>query len=96
MTRWLASGIRRDICILVYHHESPTGQTLKRELETHYESALSPTEFYGAVNALVDRGFAERRPDGVHDRYTLTQVGETALLEHVEWLSEMMDEDGFA
>ena len=91
MSRWLASGIRRDICILLYQHESPTGQSLKRSLETHYESSLSPTEFYGAVTALVEQGFVDRRPDGVHDAYTLTPAGETALLEHVTWVSELID-----
>ena len=95
MTRWLASGIRRDLCVLLYHLESPTGQSLKRALESHYEASIDPSEFYGAVTALVDQGFVARHPDGVHDRYSLTAAGETALLGHYEWTTEMLEREDF-
>lgn len=93
MTRWLASGRRRDICVLVCHLDAPTGQSLKRALEEHYETTITPTAFYGAADALVERGFLRKQPDGVHDRYSLTAGGERALREHFEWMAGMLQQE---
>lgn len=92
MTRWLSSGLRRDICILIHRRGEPTGQSLKRALESHYERAISPSEFYGALETLVERGFAEKRPDGVHDRYALSAAGERGLRDHLDWVCTLARE----
>ncbi len=91
MAKFLVSGRRRDLVVLVYAMGEPREQELKRALESHYEDRISPGEFYGAVEALVDHGFLRKTPDGVHDRVSLTDAGETALLDHYQWLTEQIE-----
>ena len=91
VTKFLASGRRRDLLVLVYSLGNPREQELKRELEVHYEERLSPGEFYGSLDQLVENGFLTKSVDGVHDRYELTAAGRDALLEHVRWLETQME-----
>lgn len=91
MAKFLASGRRRDLVVLVYAMGNPREQALKRAIEDHYEERISPSEFYGAVEALVDHGFVRKTADGVHDRVSLTDAGERALLQYYEWLTEKME-----
>ncbi len=88
MSRWLQSGLRRDVCVVVHALGEPTGQEAKTALETHYDERVAPDRFYGAVETLVDTGHLAERADGIHDRYTLTPAGERALRAHHEWLDE--------
>jgi len=90
MAKYLQSGLRRDCCALVCALEEPTGQSLKRALESHYEDRIAPAQFYGALDALVEAGHLTREPDGVTDRYALTDAGEAALLEHASWLADQV------
>lgn len=90
MTKWLQSGRRRDICVLLYEAETLRGQTLKTRLEAHYDTHIEAKSFYGAMESLENKGFAERRTDGIHDAYALTEAGETRLEDHFEWMREKM------
>lgn len=86
--KWLQSGLRRDVCVLLYGAGEEKGQRLKTELEAHYGSHVAPKQFYGALEALVDAGFVESREEGLHDVYSLTDAGERALVTHFEWVRE--------
>ncbi|MFC4359451.1 PadR family transcriptional regulator [Halobium salinum] len=85
MTKWLQSGLRRDICIAVAGLDDPTGRAVKREVEKKYEETVRPKTFVGAMNALVDDGFLDREPDGIHERYALTPAGRERLDEQFAW-----------
>jgi DNA-binding PadR family transcriptional regulator len=91
--RWLQSGLRRDICVVVAELDDPTGQQAKAALERRYDDRITPKTFHGALAALVDRGFLSRRQDGLADRYTLTEAGERGLRAQYEWLASVL-EDG--
>lgn len=93
MTKYLVSGMRRDIVALIYDLGQPREQAVKRALESHYDERITPREFRGAIEALVDHGFVQKTQDGVHDRLSLTDAGEQALHDHVEWLTGLV-EDG--
>jgi len=86
MTRWLHSGLRRDVCFVVSTLDRPTEQGVKRTLESHYDERIEPGEFRGALEALVDTGHLATEPDSVHDRYWLTDAGDRALERHREWV----------
>lgn len=92
MTRFLQSGRRRDICVLLAE-EPRQAQALKSRLESHYDTRIDPKSFYGALDALEDAGFLETRTEGIHDVYHLTEAGERRLHEHVEWMLEHVDVD---
>ncbi len=88
MTKWLRSGRRRDVCYLLADTDGRRGQQLKSELESHYDERIEPSAFYGSLSALVDAGLVDRRSEGVHDVYTLTDGGSKRLREHVSWVTE--------
>ncbi|WP_201740169.1 PadR family transcriptional regulator [Salinigranum halophilum] len=85
--RWLQSGLRRDICVIVAGLDDPTGQQAKAALERHYDDRVQPKTFHGALEALVSDGFLTRRQDGLADRYALTDAGAERLCAHHEWVA---------
>jgi DNA-binding PadR family transcriptional regulator len=84
MARFLQSGRRRDICIILAE-ESVQAQALKSRLEAHYDTRIDPQSFYGALDSLEDAGFVETRTDGIHDVYALSPAGRERLREHLRW-----------
>ncbi|MFB6307691.1 MAG: PadR family transcriptional regulator [Haloarculaceae archaeon] len=92
MSKWLQSGRRRDLCVLLAEGGELSGQSLKTRLEDHYGTRIEPKSFYGALDALVDSGFVETREAGIHDVYTLTDAGQRQLHEHFEWMRERIDD----
>jgi DNA-binding PadR family transcriptional regulator len=88
MSRWLRSGLRRDLCAVIYALEDPTGQTVKTALEDHYGDRLAPRNVHGALEELETSGYVTRTADGLHDRYALTDAGEAGLLDHHEWVRD--------
>jgi DNA-binding PadR family transcriptional regulator len=91
MPKWLQSGRRRDLCAILAAEGTANGQQLKTRLERHYDERIDPKSFYGALDALVDSGFVEKRTDGIADNYTLTAAGENRLQAQYTWLSEQLD-----
>ncbi|EMA39822.1 PadR family transcriptional regulator [Halobiforma nitratireducens] len=91
MTKWLQSGRRRDICVLLAGDGQLRGQQLKSRLESHYDERIDPKSFYGSLSALVESGFVEERTDGIHDVYALTDAGERRVREHYEWLQTHLE-----
>ncbi|MCD2204807.1 PadR family transcriptional regulator [Halobacterium sp. KA-6] len=90
MSKWLSSGLRRDVCVVVASEGDPTQQSVKRAIERKNDERIRPKRFNGAVRKLEDAGFVEREPDGVHDRLLLTEAGEQRLREHREWVAERL------
>ena len=93
MTRFLQSGRRRDICVLLAD-EPRQAQALKSSLESHYDVRIDPKSFYGALDALEDSGFVETETEGIHDSYMLTDAGEQRLYDHLDWMQTHLDSDG--
>ncbi|RQG97301.1 PadR family transcriptional regulator [Natrarchaeobius chitinivorans] len=91
MGKWLQSGRRRDICVLLAAAGELRGQQLKSRLEAHYDDRLEPKSFYGSLSALVDAGFVEERTEGIHDVYALTDAGEKRLHEHYKWVRDCLE-----
>jgi len=94
MSKWLRSGRRRDICVLLAAADDGElrGQQLKSRLESHYDDRLEPKSFYGSLSALVDAGFVEKRTEGLHDVYALTDAGLRRTQEHGAWVRQCLDE----
>ena len=91
MTRWHQSGTRRDACALLYEAGECTAQQLKTRVESHYDARIEPRRFHALLEKLVKAGHVEKRTEGLVDRYSLTEVGEEALLEQYEWLSRRIE-----
>lgn len=86
MPEWLASGMRRDVCVLLYGEELST-QELKSALQDRYDRRLRPEQFRGALQALEEGGHVEKRVEGLSDVYSLTEAGERGVERQHEWLA---------
>lgn len=83
---WLRSGRRRDACAVLYGTGGLRAQELKKRLEARDDTRIDPKTFYGALDKLVDGGYVERRTDGLHDVYELTEAGTRGVENHYQWL----------
>lgn len=94
MTRWLQSGTRRDICVLIAGSEDGElpAQKLKTRLERHYDTRIEPKQFYGALEDLERKGFVDSHTEGLTDVYALTDGGQRRLQAHYEWLNDQLDD----
>ena len=84
---WLTSGLRRDVCVLLYDEER-RAQALKSAIEARYDRRIEPERFYGALDALESKGFLDKRVEGLEDVYALTGAGRRGVEAHAEWLCE--------
>jgi DNA-binding PadR family transcriptional regulator len=91
--RWLQSGTRRDVCVLLGGAEDGElpAQKLKTRLERHYDDRIEPRQFYGSLEDLERKGFVESRTEGLSDVYALTDAGERRLANHYEWLRDQLE-----
>lgn len=92
MSKWLESGLRRDVCVVVAGEGTPTQQSVKRAVERKNDDRIRPKRFNSAVEKLESAGILEREADAVHDRLSLTEAGERRLREHREWVEAYLDE----
>ncbi|MFB6082768.1 MAG: PadR family transcriptional regulator [Halorientalis sp.] len=91
--RWLQSGTRRDLCVLLGGAEDGElpAQKLKTRLERRYDDRIDPERFYGSLEDLERKGFVESRTEGLSDVYALTEAGEKRLRNHYEWMRDQLD-----
>ena len=89
---WLTSGLRRDMCVLLYGEER-RGQKLKSALESHYDRRVKPRQFQAAMASLVDNGHVEKRVDGIADSYVLTDGGAAAVEAQYGWMNEQVGDE---
>jgi DNA-binding PadR family transcriptional regulator len=87
---WLTSGLRRDICVLLYGEER-RAQSLKSALEARYDRRVKPDRFYGALKSLEKNGYVEKHVEGLEDVYSLTDAGRESLETQFEWMKERLD-----
>lgn len=90
---WLTSGLRRDICVLLYAEER-RAQALKTALETRYDRRVKPDRFYGGLDALESKGYVEARTEGIEDVYSLTDAGRRAIEAQFEWMADHVADRG--
>ena len=93
MTKWLQSGRRRDVCIILAGEGPLNGQALKSQLESHYDSRVEPKSFYGALDTLADNGHLELRESGIHDEYALTDAGRQMVDGQFAWMRDHVEAD---
>jgi DNA-binding PadR family transcriptional regulator len=86
---WLTSGMRRDVCILLYGEEL-RAQTLKSGLEKRYDRRVKPDRFYGALDTLESTGHVEKHVEGLEDVYSLTDSGRERVEAQFAWMQDRL------
>ncbi|QLD88319.1 PadR family transcriptional regulator [Natronomonas salina] len=87
---WLTSGLRRDVCVLLYGEER-RAQKLKSSLESRYGRRVKPDRFYGALDSLEKNNYVQQRVEGLEDVYSLTDPGRSSVEAQFEWMREQVD-----
>ncbi|MFC7235948.1 PadR family transcriptional regulator [Halosegnis marinus] len=90
---WFASGMRRDVCLLLYGEERKV-QKLKTALGRRYDRRVRPKQFDGAIRALEEAGHVERRTEGIADVLALTERGERGVETQYEFFRERVAGSG--
>lgn len=88
MPRWLQSGPRRDICAVLYGEGELRRKEIKARLQDQYDDRIDTKRFDGMLAKLVDGGHVDRRVEGIHDVYALTDAGEAGVEAQAAWLRE--------
>lgn len=91
MAKWLQSGRRRDICVLLYGEDGVPAQKLKTRLERRYDDRIDPKQFYGALEALERLGYVDSRTEGLSDVYALTEAGAEHVRGYADWLTDQVE-----
>jgi DNA-binding PadR family transcriptional regulator len=94
VSKWLESGLRRDVCVVLAGEGHPTQQSVKRAVERKNDDRIDPKRFRGAVQKLESAGLVDREQDGLHDRLSLTDAGERRLRDHREWEAQYFEDGG--
>jgi len=61
---------------------------IKARLQDQYDDRIDTKRFDGMLAKLVDGGHVDRRVEGIHDVYALTDAGEAGVEAHAAWLRE--------
>lgn len=86
------TGFQRDLLYVIAGAEQPSGQDVKEEVETYYESDINHGRLYPNLDTVVNRELVEK---GELDRrtnyYDITDEGLEQLQERQEWESQYID-----
>ena len=89
------TGFKRDLLYVIASIEDeprPYGLSIKRELETAYESEIGHGRLYPNLNELVEMGLVEKGTlDKRTNSYALTQRGHREIEARREWENQCLD-----
>lgn len=91
------TGFQRDLLYVIAGSDQPSGQTIRRELETDIEN-INHGRLYPNLNALVEHALVEKgSQDQRTNYYEVTEHGEALLSRRREWenqyVSELLETD---
>ncbi len=73
--------------LVILSREPMYGLAIKRELETYYDDEVNHGRLYPNLDDLVDLGLVSKSElDKRTNEYALTDAGEEAVLEQLEWI----------
>ncbi|MFC4986747.1 PadR family transcriptional regulator [Saliphagus infecundisoli] len=86
------TGFQRDLLYVISGFDRPSGQAIKEELETDYESEINHGRLYPNLDTVVNKDLVEK---GELDRrtnyYAITEAGEDQLHERREWEDQYVE-----
>lgn len=86
------TGFQRDLLYVIAGAEQPSGQDVKEEVETYYESDINHGRLYPNLDTVVNRELVEKgQLDRRTNYYDITDEGLEQLQERQEWESQYID-----
>ncbi|MFC4987075.1 PadR family transcriptional regulator [Saliphagus infecundisoli] len=86
------TGFQRDLLYVISGFDRPSGQAIKEELQTDYESEINHGRLYPNLDTVVNKDLVEK---GELDRrtnyYAITEAGEDQLHERRDWEDQYVE-----
>ncbi len=89
------TGFQRDLLYVIAGADKPSGQSVKDEVETYYESEINHGRLYPNLDTLVNKELVEKgQLDRRTNYYAITDEGVERIEERREWESQYVDLSG--
>ncbi|MFC4989468.1 MULTISPECIES: PadR family transcriptional regulator [Saliphagus] len=86
------TGFQRDLLYVIAGADQPSGQSVKDEVETYYESEINHGRLYPNLDTLVNKELVEKgQLDRRTNYYAITDDGVERIEQRREWESQYVD-----
>ena len=87
------TGFQRDLLYVISGAEQPSGQEIKAEIEQYYSADINHGRLYPNLDTVVNKELVEKgQLDRRTNYYELTETGERAIENRLEWVSQYTDQ----
>lgn len=87
------TGFQRDLLYVIAGAEQPSGQDIKAEIEQYYSADINHGRLYPNLDTVVNKELVEKgQLDRRTNYYELTETGERAIEDRLEWVSQYTEE----
>ncbi|WP_394742849.1 helix-turn-helix transcriptional regulator [Natronococcus roseus] len=87
------TGFQRDLLYVIAGAEQPSGQDIKAEIEQYYSADINHGRLYPNLDTVVNKDLVEKgQLDRRTNYYELTETGERAIEDRLEWVSRYTEE----
>jgi len=87
------TGFQRDLLYVIAGADQPSGQDVKDEVETYYNSEINHGRLYPNLDTLVNKDLVEKgQLDRRTNYYELSDQGRQAIEERRQWEQQYLDE----
>ncbi len=85
------TGFQRDLLYVVLNKEDPSGQSIKKEIESYYDGNINHGRLYPNLDELVDKELVIKgKQDERTNYYSITPEGIRAIQDYHNWVSDMV------
>ncbi|WP_254528646.1 helix-turn-helix transcriptional regulator [Natrinema gelatinilyticum] len=86
------TGFQRDLLYVIAGADQPSGQDVKDEVETYYNSEINHGRLYPNLDTLVNKDLVEKgQLDRRTNYYEISDHGRQAIEERQEWEQQYLD-----
>ncbi|MFD1527220.1 MULTISPECIES: helix-turn-helix transcriptional regulator [Halobacteriales] len=87
------TGFQRDLLYVIAGADQPSGQDVKDEVETYYNSEINHGRLYPNLDTLVNKNLVEKgQLDRRTNYYEISDTGRQAIEDRREWERQYIDE----
>ncbi|QLG50623.1 PadR family transcriptional regulator [Natrinema halophilum] len=86
------TGFQRDLLYVIAGADQPSGQDVKDEVETYYNSEINHGRLYPNLDTLVNKELVEKgQLDRRTNYYMISDQGQQAIEQRREWEQQYVD-----
>lgn len=87
------TGFQRDLLYVIAGADQPSGQDVKDEVETYYNSEINHGRLYPNLDTLVNKDLVEKgQLDRRTNYYEISDRGQQTITERREWEQQYIED----